>query len=572
MDENERPPEETESSDRVITVRLTRDVLILIAALLFLGFAVLLALLFPPGGSQPEATATVVAVAPSATEPQTPTIVARETTAPEAPTDANAVIPTIDPQAPGSYPAPGDAQTPVPTSIDSASALATETAGQINAVPTFAPVTPTPPGAAPQENPQQATAFAAATSLALGTPLPSFATGPAPQETVPPTLEPSIEATAVVVPATVIPQVSAATPEPPVQQPQPTAAQPAQPAQPAATARPRPTAVPKPTVVLADILRGNLRWTIDRSPIVLTREQRLPRGSSLVIDPGVEVRLAPGVQFYVEGALAAYGQPGQPVRFVGLGGQRWDGIYGLAGSNIILENTELRGGGNGGTLLATDGGALTIRRTRVTDNGGQVRATGRQVEVRDSEIAGNDMPYGSAIDITLPAGGSVTLTGNRIGGNNLAPGTAPVSINSPSSQNSTALDLQGNLLIGESGPDLIIFTNGPLTGGMTCNSLLSGTQGLSLKTAVPQIPLAGLHIRDNVINDHTPPIIPIYLKYGIGRGATSDLGLDMRGNWWGSELGPYQPELYADGRGDAVGANIAFQPWLTDRPGCAPKP
>ncbi|MBC8160772.1 MAG: hypothetical protein H7Z42_06085, partial [Roseiflexaceae bacterium] len=43
-------------------------------------------------------------------------------------------------------------------------------------------------------------------------------------------------------------------------------------------------------------------------------------------------------------------------------------------------------------------------------------------------------------------------------------------------------------------------------------------------------------------------------------------------NYWNSALGPYHPELYADGRGEAVGANIDFAPWLAERPACAPRP
>ena len=77
-----------------------------------------------------------------------------------------------------------------------------------------------------------------------------------------------------------------------------------------------------------------------------------------------------------------------------------------------------------------------------------------------------------------------------------------------------------------------------------------------------------LNVRDNATEKHTPPIIPVYLTYGIGRGATSEIALDMRNNWWGSSLGPYEPERHADGRGEAVGDNIEFAPWLTaSRPG-----
>jgi len=44
----------------------------------------------------------------------------------------------------------------------------------------------------------------------------------------------------------------------------------------------------------------------------------------------------------------------------------------------------------------------------------------------------------------------------------------------------------------------------------------------------------------------------------------------MRGNWWGAAEGPYEPDRHADGRGDAPGDLVLFDPWLTERPPCAP--
>jgi hypothetical protein len=44
----------------------------------------------------------------------------------------------------------------------------------------------------------------------------------------------------------------------------------------------------------------------------------------------------------------------------------------------------------------------------------------------------------------------------------------------------------------------------------------------------------------------------------------------MTNNWWEVESGPYEPDQNADGRGESVGVNIAFRPWLGSRPACAP--
>jgi hypothetical protein len=358
------------------------------------------------------------------------------------------------------------------------------------------------------------------------------------------------------------------TAQPTAEQLSPTRAPTRQPAPPP-TPRP-PTAIPSPTPIPVDLLRGNIRWTAARSPIRLVRDQQLVAGATLIIEPGVEVRLAPGVSFFVEGTLYAIGTADRPIRFVSNERPRWEGLFGRAGSNIALEYTELRGGGAGGTVLTSDGGNLVLHHARINDNGGHVQVTDSRLEMRDSEIAGNDMPYGAALDASYLGGGIVIMTNNRIGGNRQQAGSPPVLLSNLNAFETLNLDLQSNLLVGNNAPDLVLFTNGPLQGGLTCNALIGGTNGLSIRSEAPQVPGMALNVRDNATEKHTPPIIPEYLTYGIGRGATSEIALDMRTNWWGSELGPYEPDRHADGRGEAVGDNIDFAPWLTGRPACAP--
>jgi hypothetical protein len=318
------------------------------------------------------------------------------------------------------------------------------------------------------------------------------------------------------------------------------------------------------------VLRGNIRWTAAQSPIRLNRDQQLVAGATLIIEPGVEVRLAPGVSFFVEGTLYALGKPDRPVRFVANERQRWEGLFGRPGSNIALEHTEIHGGGAGGTVLTSEGGNLVLHNAHVNDNGGHIQVADSRLEMRDSEIAGNDMPYGAALDASYTGGGFVILTNNRVGGNRQQAGSPPVLISNQSAFDILNLDIQRNLLVGQDSPDLVLFTNGPLQGGLTCNAWLGGTNGLSVRSETPQVPGMALNVRDNATEKHTPPIIPIYLKYGIGRGATSEIVLDMRNNWWGNSAGPYEPDRHADGRGEAVGDNIDFFPWLTSRPACAP--
>lgn len=574
------------SSGRTITIQLTRDTIVLIAALLFLGVAILLAVIFPSASSS---TPTPTSIASA----QTTTPVSAGTAAASASTPAPSVAPVGStanavPATPAEgYPAP-----------DSGAA----TSAAVGGAPTGEPATPasfseqqlTPTAPAPQGSgantqptdipafsPNRSTQSAApsnATTSAYPAPgtsssAPTAVTGQATaaqspgQSTPDPNEEPLFQDTPAANPAPQTQPTARIQPTPqlqPTPEPQPTPLP-----RPAATPRPRPTAAP--TAIPVDVLRGTVRWTAARSPIVLTRDQQLAPGATLLIEPGVEVRLAPGVSFFVEGTLYAIGAPDRPIRFVGSTPQRWEGLFGRAGSNIALEYTEIHGGGAGGTVLTSEGGNLVLHHAQINDNGGHVQVNDSRLEVRDSEIAGNDMPYGSAIEASYSGGGFVIMTNNRIGGNRMQAGTSPVRISNLSGIDTVNLDLQGNLLVGQEGPDLELSTNGPLQGGLSCNALIGGTNGLSVRSETPQVPGFGLTIRNNATEAHTPPIIPEYLRYGIGRGATSEIALDMSGNWWGNPLGPYNPSRHVDGRGEAVGDNIEFGSWLTERPACAPK-
>lgn len=568
MDPNDTQP--GGQSGRTITIRLTRDTIMLIAALLFLGTAILLAVVFPsvsPNSSAPTASA--------ATTPLSTAVAGRATADASTPgaaaaTPAATSAPNATAQGDGAgaaYPpptsSPATAAEPTiaePTIAEPTSAAEPDTSASPTELPIFAP---TRSVAAAETPGAQPTARATTPIATFGQP--TAASGPAnTTPTVPvfgengggtPTLEPT------------------ATSLPPTRPPAPSPTR-------------RPTAVPAPTAVPMDVLRGTVRWTAAQSPIVLRRDQRLVAGATLLIEPGVEVRLAPGVSLFADGTVYALGQPDRPVRFVGLTPQRWEGIVGRPGANITLENTEIRGGGAGGTVLESSGGNLTMHHVRINDNGGHVQVRDSRLEMRDSEIAGNDMPYGSALEASYASGNGVILTNNRIGGNRLlVRGTAPVRISNTTSTEIINLDLRGNLLVGDGGPDLLLVHEGGYTGGLdpravagpspflgtlTCNTLVGGTDGLSLRGEVAQAPLLPLAVNNNAIEKHTPPIIPVYLEYGIGRGATSEMALDMRNNWWGSPLGPYDPERHADGRGESVGDNIEFGPWLTERPACAP--
>ncbi|MEF3275757.1 MAG: hypothetical protein K6356_15415 [Chloroflexus sp.] len=341
------------------------------------------------------------------------------------------------------------------------------------------------------------------------------------------------------------------------------------------TATPLPTATPAPTPIPALVLRGSTRWAAEQGPIVLNRDVQIPPGSELIIEPGVEVRLAPGVAIYIDGGrMIALGQSDRPVRFVGATGARWSGIFGRPGGFIALEHTEIRGGGLGGTVLVSEEGGLAVRFSRLVDNGGGVLVVDSQFDMRQSEIAGNDVPFGAALDVAYSRGNSVTLIGNRIGGNLLSVGAPMVRIANQSARDTLNLTIEGNLFRGGSA-NLQLTTNGLLQGTIVCNALIGDNLGLSLRSETLQVKPDGtflmpLRVEQNLIEGHTPVIRPTYLTFGIGRGAASEVALDMRNNWWGHASGPYEPDANPQGTGEAVGSNITFAPWLTVPPACAP--
>jgi hypothetical protein len=330
-----------------------------------------------------------------------------------------------------------------------------------------------------------------------------------------------------------------------------------------------------PTVPPVDVLRGNVRWSVGQSPIIVRRDVQLAPGAELIIEPGVEVRLDPGVSIYVDGArLLALGLPGQPVRFVGGTRARWSGIFGRPNSFIVMENTELRGGGAGGTVMAVDSSELVVRSSRIADNGGGMLITDTKLEMRDTEVAGNDVPFGAALDVSYARGTTVTIDNNRVGGNRLSDGAPMVRVANQSTFSTLIVDITGNLIRGGT-PNLQVLTNGPLQGSVACNALVGDGLGFSLRTQTVQVnpngvPPLALTFVNNFLDEHIAPIIPVYLKYGLGRGATSEVLIDMRNNWWGEASGPYEPDTNPLGRGDSVGSNILFTPWLTQPPPCAP--
>ena len=554
--------------EQTYTVRVNRDTLILIAALGFLGIAVLLALLFPPSSANVATVSspTLNTSGRSTSIPSVPNRISQTSTsmsisATITPTTISTSISTSlpEPGAPTSqaYPGPGNnvqATQARPTGlvVPTIALADTPRAGQPTFGPTIIASVPTatflPAATISRQTSVAVQPIATSTPrlinppIASSTPLPTTQAAPTNLPVANATLQPS-------------------------SLPHPTAL-------PQSTTLPDPTQVPAPELPKALILRGNTTWSKNNSPIKIDRDLVVGAGATLQIEPGVDIFLAPGVSLSNQGTIRALGQADQPVRFFASSNQRWEGIFGRDNSDLVLEHTEVRGGGAGGTVIGVEStGTVRLQTVRITDNGGHVAIAAERVDIRDSEISGNDMPYGAALEANFATGGSVTLLNSRIWGNRLSFGSPQVLVRNSSGFNAVNVDIQRNLLIGQDGPNLTLSAaTKPFNGNIVCNALLNGANGLSIRSDTLQVPGFPLNIRDNAIDDHVPPIVPIYLTYGIGRGATSEVELDMRNNWWGSDIGPYEPDRHADGRGDSVGENIAFDPWLREWPTCAPHP
>jgi hypothetical protein len=564
QEDDQQPPEQNGQP------RISRDTLLLLGALTFLILAVALTFLFTPGAEELP-PATEVAVQPTlGAEPTTPGYPAPGDTAePGYPAPPEPAPGTPDEAYPGPDAPAGGVATPLPFPT-----VAEPSPADANGTPTDAYPAPTTPTTAPTQ------------------PVLSDDQSPYPQPDGSPPAQPTFQPTSVPPPVQQPPPATAAppptsAPPPPLPTPTPTfdaatddsfdldaTPTPTTPGAPGGPALPPlPTLPPPPPP--ADVLRGNVRWATSQSPIILRRDVQVAPGAELLIEPGVEVRLDPGVAIYVDGGrLLALGLPNQPVRFIGATGARWDGLFGNPGSFVVLEHTEVRGGGLGGTTLAVDRGELVIRSSRFNDNGGAILLTDTRLEMLDSEVAGNDMPFGAALDAAYGRGGFVTMRNNRIAGNLLSDGAPMVRLANQSTFDTLNMELSGNLFRGGT-PNLQVTTNGPIAGTVTCNAMVGDGLGLGLRTQTLQVGPNGaytmnLRVESNFIDEHVPPIVPIYLRFGLGRGATSEIALDMRNNWWGDVSGPYEPETNPLGRGDSVGVNITYAPWLTAPPSCAP--
>ncbi|MBA3946899.1 MAG: hypothetical protein H0X37_20345 [Herpetosiphonaceae bacterium] len=315
---------------------------------------------------------------------------------------------------------------------------------------------------------------------------------------------------------------------------------------------------PTATAIPVTVLSGNVHWTVANSPITLPRDTLVAAGASVQVDPGVEVQLAPGVQLAVVGNLQVQGTSAAPVRFTGPSG-RWAGIFGQVGSTINLRNTELHQAGQGGVALGANGGTLHVYNSLITDSGGGVSTTDSTVDIEHTRITGNNLPSAPAVLLGLGGHQTATLVGNIVGGNQLSRGTPQVKLQI-AANGSGPLRIEGNLITATNGTGLDLTTAAPLGGTVRCNGFVGGTTGLAINASTPSNKGFGLALDTNSFSGQ------------VNYGASSTIALSAANNWWSDPSGPYDAQANAQGKGERVGVNLQFKPWLTAHPACAPTP
>jgi hypothetical protein len=345
---------------------------------------------------------------------------------------------------------------------------------------------------------------------------------------------------------------------------------------PQASATPLATPTPLPILRSTEQVQGDVRWTPAQGPILLDRNISIPVGSRLTIEPGTEVRIATGVSFQVDGQLVLAGRPEMPVILrPDQADTFWEGIYGNPGSTIMIEASAIQGAGETGTIILSQGDdfsttTLNIRNVYFTKNKGMIAVRNSMLDMRDSLVSDNLPPYGGMLNASYNRDQTILLSDNRFINNKADPTNSMIWIGNELESELLSLLIQRNLIAdNEHSINLQISAQSPMEGLLTCNSLAGGTFGLSILGSLPQVPGLDLEVFNNSFESHAEPGYE-QSGGGIGRAASSTVGLRMYGNWWGDPSGPFHPFNNPNGRGEPVGENIDFMGWLRSPPACAP--
>jgi hypothetical protein len=144
---------------------------------------------------------------------------------------------------------------------------------------------------------------------------------------------------------------------------------------------------------IPEVLRGVQRLSADHGPYRVDLPTRVATDGVLLIDPGVELRVAPGASLAVLGELHGFGEASRPIRVEDVEGQGYSEFLVLQTERpVVIRHFEFTGGGLPVRILA---GRPLIETSRFLDNrfsalslAGTARPTIRACRIRGAGSSG----------------------------------------------------------------------------------------------------------------------------------------------------------------------------------------
>jgi hypothetical protein len=128
-------------------------------------------------------------------------------------------------------------------------------------------------------------------------------------------------------------------------------------------------------------------WTRADSPYIVVGYAQVPRGDSLRIESGVEVRLAPSTEIDVLGRLTAEGTEQDSIHFKGFGSDslsNWDAIYVAEEAAAVFRFCDFRGRDT--NLILSDRASVILDRTRTESMGTGINISGMGADSSSGSI------------------------------------------------------------------------------------------------------------------------------------------------------------------------------------------
>jgi hypothetical protein len=182
-----------------------------------------------------------------------------------------------------------------------------------------------------------------------------------------------------------------------------------------------PAATVQADEVWKDDIERDTTWTAQRSPYIVTRDITIERDFGLTVDPGVTVKIYPGVVIEVRGRLRAEATAEKPIVFTwDKAGQRWGSIT-VEGGNARLNQVTISHA-NVGLLTTGWGFGTTVFSSVFRDNGIGIHIDqispdfGKDESPKYALIATNNLITKNTIGALFTKGNS-RLIGNNISEN-----------------------------------------------------------------------------------------------------------------------------------------------------------